>query len=550
LSSVDKRLRFLLLAVLTLLAGWLRFSAIGFGLPDQLRPDEELLVPTALGFEHDWNPHMAIYPAAQTYLVHGVLRSYATLTRARLNLHAAYGQDNGARAFLIARQVSAAMGTATVPLIFLAAAPVYGPGAALTAAAIVTVSYIHVRESKFAKVEVPAGFWLALSILMTLRISYRGHWLDYALAGLFCGLAAATHYTAGAIAIGIVVAHLESRRREGQILLGALADRRIYIAGIVTIAAFIAADPYFILDWHRTLDTYSNLRHDYNMWNGGHTPAGFGWPWLILRAMPAGLGLALEVFLLAALPWIVFRPRPGTFALLAFVIACFLSLTGGHPQLEFRYLVNPLLAMALLGGVFAADLAAMACSSIGSRAGGVVAVLVGTLLIIPSILRDLQLNDLLRQTDTRTIAEQWMINYIPSSTKVLVLRGDSYGKPKLPGRYKLISIPDLSTLKMTHGWATWVVTDSLPELELWSKGPTDAELEYLNAAGTLEFDVDSIKAGAAAPVFDPNDAFYVPFTHITSMLRPGPRIRIWKFAAATPTGLPMRALPSTGTRTL
>ncbi len=29
------------------------------------------------------------------------------------------------------------------------------------------------------------------------------------------------------------------------------------------------------------------------------------------------------------------------------------------------------------------------------------------------------------------------------------------------------------------------------------------------------------------PVFDQNDAFYVPFQHISSMRRPGPRIRIW-----------------------
>ena len=29
------------------------------------------------------------------------------------------------------------------------------------------------------------------------------------------------------------------------------------------------------------------------------------------------------------------------------------------------------------------------------------------------------------------------------------------------------------------------------------------------------------------PVFDQTDAFYVPYRHISSMRRPGPRIRIW-----------------------
>ena len=93
---------------------------------------------------------------------------------------------------------------------------------------------------------------------------------------------------------------------------------------------------------------------------------------------------SLELFLLAALVWAAFRPRPGTYALLAFVAACFLSLTGGHPQLEFRYLVNPLIAMALLGGVLASDLIAMGRSSIG-RPMGYLAAIGGVMLLAPSV---------------------------------------------------------------------------------------------------------------------------------------------------------------------
>ena len=60
-------------------------------------------------------------------------------------------------------------------------------------------------------------------------------------------------------------------------------------------------------------------------------------------------------------------PEAGTYALLAFIGVCFLSLTNGHPQLEIRYLVNPLLAMALLGGIFAVDLAQQAYPRKGTR---------------------------------------------------------------------------------------------------------------------------------------------------------------------------------------
>jgi hypothetical protein len=528
----DKLVRFLLVMALTLVAAWLRFSAISFGLPDQLRPDEEMLVPRALGFEADWNPHLAIYPAAQTYLVHGVLQSYARLTGAGRDLHLAYGSDNSARAFSIARKISAAMGTATVPVIYIAAAPVFGPGAALASAAIVAVACIHVRESKFAKVEVPAGLWLALAILMTLRITTRRHPIDYVLAGFFCGLATATHYTAGAISIGIVVAHLEAGQKEKQSMLDCAIDPRIYLAGFVTILTFLCATPYFFFDWPQTVRDFTFLHDNLRMWNGGHTPAGFGWTWLLLRAMPAALGVELEIFLLAAMLWAICRSSLGTLALVAFIIVCFLSLTAGHPQLEFRYLVNPLLAMALLGGVCAADVTVLACSWIGRRRGLLLAASAGSLLMAPSLVRDIQLNRLLYQTDTRTLAREWMAEHIPPTTPVVLIGGDTYGKPKVPGMYVLLPIHSLRRLNRVTKWAKWVVTDSFPPLSLWSQGITDAEIAELNSEGTLEFEADSLRPGAETPVFDPNDAFYVPFNHITSMLRPGPRIRIWKIAAS------------------
>src|SRR5262249_21243939 len=71
------RARFVALAFLTLIAGWLRFSSTDFGLPDKYRPDEEYLVSRALGFRQDWNPHFAVYPAFHMYVQHAVLRATA-----------------------------------------------------------------------------------------------------------------------------------------------------------------------------------------------------------------------------------------------------------------------------------------------------------------------------------------------------------------------------------------------------------------------------------------------------------------------------------------
>ena len=77
----------------------------------------------------------------------------------------------------------------------------------------------------------------------------------------------------------------------------------------------------------------------------------------------------------------------------------------------------------------------------------------------------------------------------------------------------------------------WCVLDTFPQLSLWSKGASQADLAELNAKGRLEFDIDPMQPGAKAPDFDPDDAFYVPFHHATSMIRPGPRIQIWKLSS-------------------
>jgi hypothetical protein len=67
--------------LLTVVGGWLRFTATDFGLPEHFRPDEEFLVPTAYGFASakDWNPHLELYPAMQMYLQYVAIRIDAAL---------------------------------------------------------------------------------------------------------------------------------------------------------------------------------------------------------------------------------------------------------------------------------------------------------------------------------------------------------------------------------------------------------------------------------------------------------------------------------------
>jgi dolichyl-phosphate-mannose-protein mannosyltransferase len=525
MADTAMKARLLLLVLLTILGGWLRFTATGFGLPDKYRPDEQYLVGPALGFERDWNPHFALYPAAQMYVDHAILWICAARRGQRGNFRAAYSADEGALAYLVLRRASAAFGTAAIPAIYSAAAPVLGPAVGLTAAAILTFSTIHVRESKYATTDAAAGFWLILALAMILRVVQRGRFRDYAAAGFFTGLATATKYPAGALMFAIAAAHLEARRREGRSLLRSPLDMRIYVAAYFAILVFFCATPYFFLDWPQTVHDYQYQRGF--ILGGLNNPlATWGWSWLMLHAMPEGLGIALQVFLLASMLWALIFPRPGTKAMLAFLAIAFLGITGGR-YVFYRYIVMPLPAMALLGGLAAADLTAIISGRLGRSIALAAVPLAVAMLLAPSLIRDLQLNRIMLQTDTRTLARRWIEANVPRGVPIAITDVSNYcGKPQLDGRNMFVPLESPASLRTKN--IHWVLSDSFPPIAYYSRGMSEAEQAALEAQATLMFDVAPIRHGAPAPAFDPQDAFYTPIGNISGMERPGPRIRIWK----------------------
>lgn len=514
------------LALLTLIAGWLRFTATSFGWPDHYRPDEEYMISRALGFEHDWNPNFALYPAAQMYVQHAALWAYGNLAGYRHNFRDAYGADAQALAYLVARRVSAAMGTATIPVIYLAAAYGFGPPAGLSAAAIMAVATLPVRESKYATTDAAGVLWLSLALWFLLRMVRRGQVTDYLAAGALTGLAIATKYPAGALVGGLVVAHFEARAAHGQSGLGGLVDERLYLMGLVCAAVFVCATPYFFLDWPRTVADF-NYQRGYILYGVPNPQAGYGWGWLWLNAMPDSLSWPLVALFALAMGWAVLRPGQGTWALLAFIWLAFLGMTQSH-YVFYRYVMVPLPAMVILAGGMIATVFAWVRARIGPRRA-VGAVTLGlAILLFPAAVRDVQLDRLLARRDTRSLAHQWIDAHIsPGSVIAATDPGTPYGKPPLEwGRYRIVPFVNLAVARAQG--AHWVMSDSFPPLAYYSPGPSSAQLAELGVHATLRFDANPLVTGAPTPVFDPNDAFYAPLVHIDSMTRPGPRVRVWE----------------------
>lgn len=519
-----KRLRAVVLLLLTLVGGGLRFYATDFGLPDKYRPDEEYMLSRALGFERDWNPNFTVYPAAHMYVQHAVLRAYALVHGYKRSFREVYSADKQSLAYLVARRTSAVFGTATIPVTYLAAAQAFGPPAALAAATIVTFSTIHVRESKYATTDAATTFWITIVLWLVLRVIRLGRVRDSLLAGLVAGYAVATKYPSGAVIAAVGLAHFEARWREGRTLWRTFLDLRPYVAAYAVVVAFVCGTPYFFLDWTQTVNDFTYQRGF--VLNGvNNVAAGWGWSWLAFKVMPHSFGIALALLLTAGLIWGLSRPRLGTLSILAFVLAAFLGMTGSRYSF-YRYIMVPLPGLVLLAGRLVSDVATALARRIPER--GAYAVVAGALLalLVPSMIRDVKLDRLLARRDTRTIAREWIEQNQPGGGPIAASdHGTPYGKPQLPPSYTWAPIEDVSTMRAKG--IRFVVADTSP-LEFYSHGPTPEQLAELEKNATLVLDLDPIDPGAPTPVFDLADAFYAPLQHASSMSRPGPRLRIWR----------------------
>src|SRR6478609_5783142 len=117
-----------------------RFWSLTFGFPQLTRPDEEAIVTVAARvLRGDFNPGFFDYPTLFMYLV-------ALVEKAWIGGAAA---PDDLRPFLIARALSATLGTLSVPLLFVVARRLFSLRIAVMASALLAVAFLHVRDSHF-----------------------------------------------------------------------------------------------------------------------------------------------------------------------------------------------------------------------------------------------------------------------------------------------------------------------------------------------------------------------------------------------------------------
>jgi hypothetical protein len=226
------RPRWFLLGLVTVGLG-LRLTGVSHGLPDIFHPDvPKQLVYVPRFLEGDWIPNIA-YPMLHVYL--------GTLLLEALRALDPHGVSPGQIVVTI-RLLNAALATAVIPLVFLIGTELFDRRVAAWAAALTSLSALHVLHAHYAMGDAAHAFFVTAALAAAVRVHRTESAAAFLLAGLCAGLAAAAKLY-GVLVLGALgVAALLGRRRSwvrGALLAAALA---------ASVIAFVLATPKLLAD--------------------------------------------------------------------------------------------------------------------------------------------------------------------------------------------------------------------------------------------------------------------------------------------------------------
>jgi 4-amino-4-deoxy-L-arabinose transferase-like glycosyltransferase len=416
----------LLLALIMTVALTLRLWGIGFGLPHRYHIDEPPYVLAALRIAQGDLAIVYPYNSPNIFqfaltLEYGLLYVIGRLTGAFASTGdvATLYQTDPTIFYLLARGTSAVAGTITVWLAYLSGKRLYGTRGGVFAAILLGTAFIHVRDSHYAVTDTLISLLVLACLFCSISYVGSGRLPTLALAGLVGGAAVGLKYLPAPIllapALGILWRHampdVSRRWRLTATSLGILAASAL--------AGFLAAFPALLLSpslfrQHVTLalgqaaNPLGNLMIDTApawLYYGQTLLWGLGVPLLI--AASGGVGLALARRDPAQIIWAIATVG-------YFVGICLVNTYFARYALP---LVAPLLVLAAGFLVFCSDylyhrlqgrIPALAVSTL----------LVSITVIYPTI-KAIRHDYLLVQTDTRTVAKNWIETNLPEGSRIV-----------------------------------------------------------------------------------------------------------------------------------
>ena len=517
-------------------AAGLRLWGINFGLPALYRPDEDVTVGRAMGVFHGiLNPHFADWPHLYFYVAAAWLAPFRLLGLV----------SDPASGYLGIRILDALLGSLTVLVVFEFGRRAYGWLAGFFGAAALAVAFLHVRDSHFATLDIP----LTLACVATLYVAYRTIRLrglrPLLINGVSLGVAASLKYNGALVFAGIAAA--QTLRARAELTRWPRLLARLALVAAVGVITLVVTSPFLVLD---PAMTQHGIGYIFQHLGRSSAPA-IGWVRLSV-ALWFGIDPVLLLLAVIGVAYAVWRRQPADWIIVTFLLVYFL-LIGAGGSVFLRYADPMIPPLLLLGGRALAALVELTAQGKARRLALAVAFV---LIAVAPLAHDLRYDLLIQQTDTRTLAFDWLAQHVPAGSRAAVpyMAGPAHDQAmidsgehshgatdpyvasfldsRLETQYTIreltrddLQLTSLDSLRK-EGILYVVVGYETPGTGCQALSP----LERLLRAQGPPLASFSPTNGCPDSVFDPIDTYYVPLAGYGDWVRPGPEIRIYRLA--------------------
>ena len=416
-----------------LVSGSLRFYGLGWGTDRQtgqfhaFHPDERTVVENARWVGEDLSRVATPYGNAPLYILWSTARVVGLLgSFDPFDLH-----DNATArfTFVLARGISALLGTLTVLVVFLIGRRLGGFHTGLLAAFFLAFAPGHIQQNHYYTVDGPFTFWATLAVYLMLRMPQDRRRI-YLACGVASGVAAGTRLGGVWLAPAFLLAHLWPRddRKFWQLSWRSLFSPGVGLYVGTTAGVFLLCEPYLLLDPARffSSDELLSVMGSVEAVRGGTiyiwTLFDFSttrYLYQITHLLRYALGLPLEAVSLLAVAWALWSRRRQAWILLAWLVPYYLVI-GALVAKPVRY-TTPLMAVLAVLGAWVCVEAAL---GIRSRWHKVPAYALPLLFVgMPTVVHGLSMMRVYHQEDSRIVAARWVHDVIPPGASVLAERG-------------------------------------------------------------------------------------------------------------------------------
>ena len=417
--------------------------------------DEIAFIVLPLGFwSGDLNPHYFNYPTLHFYLSSLLYLLYYLATSAEsVDQFVAYHLLVDGRDLLaLVRGANTLLAVATVGAVACLGRRLYGVREGLLAALILATMPLAVRFSHLAMVDTPAVFWAVMALLWAVRARQDGRVRDFLVAGIFTGLAAATKYPAGLVAVPVATAILLGRPWP--------LSRSIWVVSGAALS-FALATPFVWLDAGQFWSHFADMGRTHLLAESSTKEQ--AWLYHLRYTLRHGLGIVAAVAVALSLLWSVRQRQWQELVLLAGIIPLAVVLAlAGSTFMRYALPLAPLLAL-LIGRLV----------GMGWKyplVGG----LVTLTLVAEPLYASFRTRSLLSGQDTRIEAQNWLQIHFPQYQRLLQL-------PSECGQIQVLT-PERVQVRQTHylqsygneallqAYALLAQRDDLPPLYLKTNG--------------------------------------------------------------------------------